>query len=29
VTLDDVHAVAQKYLDIDAATIVVAGPSAD
>jgi zinc protease len=29
VTLDDVHAVARKYLDIDTATIVVAGPTAD
>jgi len=29
VTLDDVHAVAQKYLDIDTATIVVAGPYAE
>src|SRR5215831_473236 len=29
VTLDDVHTVAQEYLDIDTATIVVAGPSAD
>jgi zinc protease len=27
VTLDDVHAVAQKYLDSDAATIVIAGPT--
>ena len=29
VTCDDVHAVAKKYLDIDTATIVVAGPYAD
>jgi zinc protease len=29
VMLDDVHAVAQKYLDIDKATIVVAGPYAE
>jgi zinc protease len=29
VTCDNVHAVAKKYLDIDTATIVVAGPYAD
>ncbi|HEX7798479.1 MAG TPA: pitrilysin family protein [Vicinamibacterales bacterium] len=29
VTLEDVHAVAQKYLDIDTATMVVAGPYAE
>jgi predicted Zn-dependent peptidase len=26
VTLEDVHAVAQKYLDVNRATVVVAGP---
>jgi zinc protease len=29
VTIEDVHAVAQKYLDIDMATMVVAGPYAE